>query len=1048
MCLARKTSRTKKAKVRDVATRIAPVQAPVPRAARRMVDQPTLYDYFILPGGDDPRQTMVQRETIEASGDEMIQIEEDTLRVALQNPNGIRLRDNVQVLPEVAAITQLGIDIAVFPETKLARGGRTVEVLRRQLSTQSSVRVIHSAAPRQRVSSSEYQPGGVLMAITGRTTGRCIKGYADPWGRYIWYKLRGNRREGVIVIGGYRCSQKKGTVAGASTAYMQQIGEMLQEELRDVQAHQEAGTTIPLSVRRSLDPRARLLSDLKTVIEEARSEGYRPILAMDANEDWTSPSGKQLSSFLTEVGLVDPLYDRFCNQGLTKSTYARGSSRIDFIFVDKALAPAIKRIGTLGLHEAMFSDHVMVYADIDESLLFDGQVNRPVRVPNREFMLSQADKCEIFIKAFKKLAQDFNFKKRIESIEARMAVTGPSEMLVLEYNNLDSEIMRRILECAKKCIKKKYGYARSPELGAAGLVLNFWKSVHSSKLMQKSLPQATIRLADKLAVPLQNVATMTRNVARRHVNAACIELRDVQVRASEKRQGWIERNSQDVARAAGEPDWRKHMEKMLREEREREVNRKLTNIVKGPHQSLDWIEVPVGEWFYSHTNKEIYRFHRGVFECYAAWTPSPSLIPSHPWKFYSHHHLKVPHDDIVHAQVRTEDEWLILEAIFRPMQIWRTVTDASEIEELLLERNCRHLQQAVVEEGRTHDPLIQSMMGGYGTDLLQDVKDGTMNIDEATDEFIAAWLQALKQTPEEAALAPILGIISKEAFQEAFKRVGERTSSAGIHYTLWKCLARDDECSEWLSKMMSLPFQHGFLNQRWTKSIDVMLEKKKGVRRIHMLRIIALLEADFNTALKILFAKRLMDNAESSGLSDEQWGSRRNRMALDPAMKNLMTFEYGRYMRATIAMFAADLTACFDRVYPALSNVVCGKFGMDINVLKCKGLTMDKMEHSVRTGHGVSINTYGNRPGQPKKAGEGQGKGDVAITYALQSSTLLDAHANFMKDLISLHQSLGRGFPSEMTGMLTMSTHGHRNSSTVLIRQNMLCISLNVALKL
>lgn len=76
----------------------------------------------------------------------------------------------MQVLPEVAAITQLGIDIAVFPETKLARGGRAVEVLRRQLNTQSSSRVIQSAAPRQRISTSDYQPGGVLMAITGRTT--------------------------------------------------------------------------------------------------------------------------------------------------------------------------------------------------------------------------------------------------------------------------------------------------------------------------------------------------------------------------------------------------------------------------------------------------------------------------------------------------------------------------------------------------------------------------------------------------------------------------------------------------------------------------------------------------------------------------------------------------------------------------------------------------------------------------------------------------------------------------------------------------------------
>jgi hypothetical protein len=75
---------------------------------------------------------------------------------------------------------------------------------------------------------------------------------------------------------------------------MQQIGEMLQEELRDVQSYQASGAPIPTSVQWNLDPRARLLSDLKAVIEQARSEGYRPILAIDANEDWTSPSGRQL----------------------------------------------------------------------------------------------------------------------------------------------------------------------------------------------------------------------------------------------------------------------------------------------------------------------------------------------------------------------------------------------------------------------------------------------------------------------------------------------------------------------------------------------------------------------------------------------------------------------------------------------------------------------------------------------------------------------------------------------------------------------------------
>ena len=41
------------------------------------------------------------------------------------------------------------------------------------------------------------------------------------------------------------------------------------------------------------------------------------------------------------------------------------------------------------------------------------------------------------------------------------------------------------------------------------------------------------------------------------------------------------------------------MREMVTQEKEREINRKLTAIVKGPHQSLDWIEVPTAECYYS-----------------------------------------------------------------------------------------------------------------------------------------------------------------------------------------------------------------------------------------------------------------------------------------------------------------------------------------------------------------------------------------------------------------------------------------------------------------
>ena len=68
---------------------------------------------------------------------------------------------------------------------------------------------------------------------------------------------------------------------------------------------------------------------------------------------------------------------------------------------------------------------------------------------------------------------------------------------------------------------------------------------------------------------------------------------------------------------------------------------------------------------------------------------------------------------------------------------------------------------------------------------------------------------------------------------------------SGLHYLIWKVLTREDDLAKWQSVRMSLPFMYAFAHQRWAKLIDVMLEKKHGVRKIHLLCIIGILEADF-----------------------------------------------------------------------------------------------------------------------------------------------------------------------------------------------------------
>ena len=56
------------------------------------------------------------------------------------------------------------------------------------------------------------------------------------------------------------------------------------------------------------------------------------------------------------------------------------------------------------------------------------------------------------------------------------------------------------------------------------------------------------------------------------------------------------------------------------------------------------------------------------------------------------------------------------------------------------------------------------------------------------------------------------GTITKDKFQDMFKRARERTSLSptGLHYTIWKTMAEEDYSAEVLCVMMSISFVHGF----------------------------------------------------------------------------------------------------------------------------------------------------------------------------------------------------------------------------------------------
>ena len=64
-----------------------------------------------------------------------------------------------------------------------------------------------------------------------------------------------------------------------------------------------------------------------------------------------------------------------------------------------------------------------------------------------------------------------------------------------------------------------------------------------------------------------------------------------------------------------------------------------------------------------------------------------------------------------------------------------------------------------------------------------------------------------------------------------------------------------------------------------------------------------------------------------------------------------MTFEFGRFTKITIAMFACDQPSCFDQICPAVTDVTVQANGAEPEELQPRAITINK---AAGLGLGVS----------------------------------------------------------------------------------------------
>ncbi len=137
--------------------------------------------------------------------------------------------------------------------------------------------------------------------------------------------------------------------------------------------------------------------------------------------------------------------------------------------------------------------------------------------------------------------------------------------------------------------------------------------------------------------------------------------------------------------------------------------------------------------------------------------------------------------------------------------------------------------------------------------MAQTVLDGTYDFPPDMDEAKRELFEEIAQIRTIIPSNSVTGVISKECWQQRWKKVKEDTSSlqSGLHFGHYIARADCNYILQFHALCVLLALKKGIALERWLNGLLVMLEKMFGVHLVSKLRAILLMEADFNAMNKV-----------------------------------------------------------------------------------------------------------------------------------------------------------------------------------------------------
>jgi hypothetical protein len=221
-------------------------------------------------------------------------------------------------------------------------------------------------------------------------------------------------------------------------------------------------------------------------------------------------------------------------------------------------------------------------------------------------------------------------------------------------------------------------------------------------------------------------------------------------------------------------------------------------------------------------------------------------------------------------------------------------------------------EQAPICKGKLRGDFGYTANTPAAQEALAGMYEFPLDCHEGTKDLIMEAAQIRKLIPANS----VDLYVDTVAWRSKWNPTDERTSSSesGLHFGHHIAGAQSNLIAQHHALKSSICLQRGFSLERWSTGLSCMLEKIAGCCIITKLRAILLMEADFNANNKLIFGKRMLDNARKYGLMAEEIYSEAGKTAEDGALAKELFYNIVRQCRLTAAISCIDAANCYDSI--------------------------------------------------------------------------------------------------------------------------------------